>query len=82
MRFDVVAIDHTYGPGTLGGGHLSADEVVEEITRMRMEGVLKSDGRVFATHISHEGMALHEELEKYARTHGYEVAWDGLILEL
>lgn len=82
LCFDAVAIDHTYGPGIHGGGHLCADEVAEEIARMRAEGVLKPGGRALATHISHEGMPLHEELEQYARMHGYEVAWDGLTLDL
>ena len=82
LRFDAVAIDHTYGPGTPGGGHLCADEVVEEIARMRAEGVLKPEGRVLATHISHEGMPLHAELEVFARAHGYEVAWDGMTVEI
>lgn len=82
LHFDLVAIDHTYGPGTPGGGHLCADEAAEEIVRMRAAGILKATGRAFATHISHEGMPLHEELEAYAREHGYEVAWDGLRLTL
>ncbi len=82
LRFDAVAIDHTYGPGTPGGGHLCADEAAEEISRMRREGVLKPGGRAFATHISHEGMPLHEELEEYARARGYDIAWDGLTVEL
>lgn len=82
LRFDAVAIDHTYGPGTPGGGHLCADEVAAEIARMRAEGVLKPNGRALATHISHEGMPLHEELQKYAQAHGYEAAWDGLTVEL
>lgn len=82
LCFDAVAIDHTYGPGTPGGGHLCADEAAEEIARMRAEGVLKSGGRALATHISHEGMPLHAELTEFARSHGYEVAWDGMTLEL
>lgn len=82
FRFDAVAIDHTYGPGTPGGGHLCADEVAEEIARMRAEGILKPDGRALATHISHEGMPLHEELSAFAAAHGYEIAWDGLAVEL
>lgn len=80
--FDAVAIDHTYGPGTPGGGHLCADEVAEEIARMRAERILKPDGRALATHISHEGMPLHEELSVFAAAHGYEIAWDGLVVEL
>ena len=82
FSFDAAAIDTTYGPGVRGGGHLSADQAAREVARMRAEGVLKPGGRVFATHISHEGMPLHRELDRYARLHGFEAAWDGLSLEI
>ena len=82
LRFDIVIIDHTYGPGTPGGGHLCADEVAEEVARLRAEGLLKPGGRAIATHISHEGMPLHDELSVFAAAHGYEVAWDGMVVEV
>ena len=82
FHLDAVAIDHTYGPGINGGGHLNANQAAEEIGRLRAEGILKPGGRAFATHISHEGMPPHEELAEYARERGYEIAWDGLSIEL
>ena len=82
FAFDAVAIDATYGPGTHGGGHLSLDQAAEEIARLRSEGLLKPEGRAFATHISHEGMPPHAELERWARAHGLEAAWDGLSLTI
>ncbi len=80
FSFDAMAIDTTYGPGKRGGGHLSVDEAADEIAHMRNEGVLKPFGRVYATHISHEGMLLHRELDQYVRARGFEAAWDGLSL--
>ena len=44
LRFDAVAIDCTYGPGTEGGGHLNADGAARAVARMRCEGILKEDG--------------------------------------
>ena len=82
FRFDAVAIDHTYGPGTPGGGHLCADEVIQEMGRLRELGVLQPACRVLATHLSHEGMPLHDDLSAFAAAHGYEIAWDGLIVTL
>ncbi len=82
FRLDAVAIDHTYGPGINGGGHLNADQAAEEIDRLRAEEILRPGGRAFATHISHEGMPPHEELAEYARKRGYEIAWDGLSIML
>ena len=82
FRLDAIAIDHTYGPGVNGGGHLNADEAAEEISRLRREGILKPEGHAYATHLSHEGMPPHEELTAFAREHGYEIAWDGLCMIL
>lgn len=80
--FDAVAIDHTYGPGTPGGGHLCADEVIGEMDRLQKAGCLKPACRILATHISHEGMPLHDELSAFAAAHGYEIAWDGMQVHL
>ena len=83
LRFDVVVLDHTYGPNQTGGGdHLSAHEVIAHVARMRSEGLLADHARAFATHIAHEGNPAHPELVAFAKPHGYEIAFDGLILEI
>ena len=82
MQFDLVILDHTYGKDQRGTDHLSAHEVAEHANRLRGEGVLKPRGRVFATHIAHEGNPPHPELAAWAKEHGYEVAHDGLILTI
>jgi len=80
MHFDLVILDHTYGPDELGRDHLSAHQFIEHVERMRYEDILKESGRAFATHIFHEGNPIHTELSKYALRHGYEIAYDGLIV--
>jgi Cft2 family RNA processing exonuclease len=82
MRFDLVVLDHTYGPKQPGGVHLNAYQVSEHTKRLRAEGILKDSGRVFATHIFHEGNPVHDELVEFASQHGYEVAYDGLRISV
>jgi len=82
LQFDQVILDHTYGLRESGSDHLSASQFVQHIARMRREGILKPDGRAFATHIAHQGNPAHTDLVEYARSQGYEVAYDGLILEI
>jgi phosphoribosyl 1,2-cyclic phosphate phosphodiesterase len=82
MRFDAVILDHTYGPEQPGSDHLNAHQVIEHANRMRPEGVLGDHGRVFATHIAHEGNPAHPDLVAFAKKHGYEVAYDGLIVRI
>jgi len=82
MRFDLVILDHTYGPNQAGTDHLSAHQVIEHVARMRQEGLLTNTGRAFATHIAHEGNPAHPELVNFANQHSYEIAYDGLVLEI
>jgi phosphoribosyl 1,2-cyclic phosphate phosphodiesterase len=78
LRFDVVILDHTYGPDEPGTDHLSAQQFIEHAARMREDDLLAHDARVFATHLAHAGNPVHPELAEFAAQHGYEVAYDGL----
>jgi phosphoribosyl 1,2-cyclic phosphate phosphodiesterase len=78
LCFDVVILDHTYGPDEPGSDHLSARQFIEHVARMREEDLLAGDARVFATHLAHAGNPVHPELAEFAAQHGYEVAYDGL----
>jgi len=80
LRFDLVILDHTYGPDEAGSDHLSARQFIEHAARMRKEDLLASNARIFATHIAHEGNPVHPELVDYAAGHGYEIAYDGLTV--
>lgn len=80
LCFDLVILDHTYGPEQPGSDHLCAREVAEHAARLRAEGLVQPAGRVFATHIAHEGNPAHPELARWADQHGYDVAYDGLVI--
>lgn len=38
--------------------------------------------KIYGTHISHDGMSYHEEIEKRAISNGYNIAYDGMELEI
>jgi len=80
LQFDLVILDHTYGPDQPGSDHLCALQLAEHAARMREEGLLTNKARVFASHIAHEGNPVHPELATFAAQHGYEVAYDGLAI--
>lgn len=82
MRFDLVVLDHTYGPDEESSDHLCAHDVAAHVARLREEGLLQEGGLVYATHIAHEGNPPHAELCRFAREHGYEVAYDGLDVSI
>ena len=62
--------------------HLASKDVIAHANRFRENGLLKDNGVVYATHLSHEGSLEHDALDDYAREHGYRVAYDGLRLRL
>lgn len=80
LRFDLVVLDHTYGPAEPTPDHLSAREFIAHLVRLREEGLLAPGARVFATHIAHPGNPVHPELVEFAAPHGYEIAYDGLTV--
>jgi len=52
MRFDLVVLDHTYGPDQSGSDHMSAQEVIEQANRMRAEGAMSPRAAAFSRPIS------------------------------
>ena len=82
LHFDIMIFDHTYGPVQDASNHLSAQLVIEYVQRARRESILKPSGRALGTHISHEGNPTHSELSEFASNNGYEIAYDGLTVEI
>ena len=63
-------------------GHLSIDGIIEMRKRLLSEGSLRPGGRVIATHFSHNGGLLHQELEATLNPQGIEVAYDGFETDI
>ncbi len=63
-------------------GHLDFDGCIEVVNTLRKMGTLRPDSQVVLTHFSHNGGALHEELEARADPHGMLIGWDGMRLTL
>jgi phosphoribosyl 1,2-cyclic phosphate phosphodiesterase len=62
-------------------GHLNCAEVIDVVTRLRDEGILKSGAPVVTTHHSATGDMTHAELEAFFSPHGIQPGFDGMILE-
>ncbi len=82
VRPDVIILDQTYGEGKNAGGHLDAGEVAETVGRLRDMGAVTARTRIYATHISHEGNPSHEEMRALAGKYGYDIAYDGLTVQV
>ena len=82
LRLDLIILDHTYGAGYNAGGHLDAGQVTDIILRMKAEKIIDENSLVYATHISHEGNDIHDEMEKLSKKNGYYIAYDGLEINM
>jgi len=80
--FDVFILDHTFGFAGRSSGHLNQEQFLEEVDAARAAGVLTPGSRVYATHIAHHSHPAHHELAERARAAGYEIAHDGLVVEV
>lgn len=63
-------------------GHLSVAQLLEQRNRLLDCGAIAQDARFVATHFSHNGGALYDELEAALNPHGVEVAFDGMTFDV
>jgi hypothetical protein len=57
---------------------MNADQFVEQVERLRAEGLLAPDARVLAHHLAHHSHPAHARAAELAAKRGYEIAYDGL----
>ncbi len=84
IRLDLVSLDCTCALGTpdLRNGHMGVNTVLEFRDRLAELGCLVPETKVFVNHFSHNGKALHSDLEKFFLPRGINVAFDGLVVEV
>ena len=51
------------------------------VTELRRRKAIVDHTRVIATHFSHGGKWMHEELVRYFLPYGIEVAYDGMVID-
>jgi phosphoribosyl 1,2-cyclic phosphate phosphodiesterase len=78
----LLVLDCTYGKEESNRGHMGCSWVVRARAEFAKRGALAPDATVIATHFSHNGGWLHEDLERYFAPHGIQVACDGLRIPL
>jgi phosphoribosyl 1,2-cyclic phosphate phosphodiesterase len=81
IELDIALLDCTFGSAGNIRGHMGAPGVVTMATELRRRGAITQSTRVIATHFSHGGKWLYEELFRYFRPHGIDVAYDGMIVQ-
>jgi len=84
LRFDAVVIECTIAFRTPDAckTHLGFDATLKFRERLVEMRCIAEDTPAYATHFSHNGYGLHEELQARFQQHGMTVAYDGLTVEI
>ncbi len=78
---DIALLDCTCGGQKTGNrGHMDVDGVLQMTQELRDRGAITDKTRIIATHFSHNGGLLHEELVQMFLPHRIEVAFDGMTV--
>lgn len=82
-KLDLVSLDCTGGAIHADGhNHMGMESNIKVKERLIELGCVKEDTKWVLTHFSHNCQMTHEELVKEAEAIGFEVAYDGLEIEL
>lgn len=81
-KIDCIFLDESFGVRDYMFSHLNIEGFKEYITKLKGNNLLNEDCLVYATHLTHDGNPLHNELEQILNKYGYHVAYDGMELQL
>ena len=81
-KIDCVFLDESFGTNSYTAGHLNLKEFEQNIQLLRKKKILKDNCLVYATHITHDGNPLHDELETILNKFDCHASYDGQEIEL
>lgn len=81
IPLDLVLLDCTYGKQDNERGHMGVAGVLKAAEKLQKIGAIVESTRVIATHFSHGGAMMHDELCEYFMPHGIGVAYDGMVVD-
>jgi phosphoribosyl 1,2-cyclic phosphate phosphodiesterase len=86
MRFDAISLDTNNGAGhadPIGkAGHMNIEMVLKVKRRLFDMGCADKDTLFIMNHFSHNGRLMHHELEEVGEREGFEIAYDGYLVEI
>ena len=81
--FDFVSLDCTAGKEHIDYfGHMNLERAKQVRARMREEGMADADTRFCINHFSHNGQLTYDDTVDPAVCDGFEVSYDGMVVEI
>lgn len=82
-ELDLLSLDCCFGKRSSGGwGHMGMPDNQQVVERLRENGAVTRRTLPIVNHFSHNCRQLHNELVEEAARYGFEVAYDGMIVEI
>lgn len=81
-KLNMIVLDHTFGKTDYSFSHLNEPLFIEQINKLKELDIIDENTYIYGTHISHDGMGYHEEIEEQAIKNGYHIAYDGLEINI
>jgi phosphoribosyl 1,2-cyclic phosphate phosphodiesterase len=81
-KIDCIFLDESFGVRNYMFSHLNIEGFDLYIKTLKNNNLLRDDCLVYATHLTHDGNPLHDELEQILNKYGYHVAYDGMEFDL
>ena len=82
VKLDLIIMDHTFGNVDYSFSHLNEKLFIEQIKILKEINCIDNNTKIYGTHISHDGMSYHEEIEQRAISNGYNIAYDGMKIKI
>lgn len=81
-KLDCIFLDESFGLRDYSFSHLNIKSFDDYVNKLKQNKLLNKNCLIYATHLTHDGNPLHEELEQILNQYGYMPAYDGLELNL
>lgn len=81
-RIDCVFLDESFGTRDYMFSHLNIVGFDQYVRTLKEHNLLSENCLVYATHLTHDGNPLHEELEETLSSYGYHASYDGMEIQL
>ena len=82
MIFDLVSLDCTgQGQENSGAAHMSLQQNLILIEKMKTFNLVHDETRYIASHFSHNGGLMYEAMKAMSEVHGIVTSYDGMVIE-
>ena len=81
-KIDCIFLDESFGVNDYMFAHLNIKGFCEYVDTLKKNNLVAENCKIYATHLTHDGNPLHDELQKIFDEYGYFVAYDGMEIEI